>query len=161
MASALATSFASQLLPRAPPKGLPLLCPTVTPVSVAVRVRDSRPLSAVAAAKSNSNPPPTTRSPNKRSKAAEEEEEVVEEVEEDLPWIQEKALDLVDFTGSVMQAIPGPRVGTSSLPWILALPLTYAGLNFFIGVVKTIKKFSSPRHKRKNWSIKMLCYANQ
>ncbi|XP_061990234.1 uncharacterized protein LOC133708741 [Rosa rugosa] len=156
MASALATSFASQLLPRAPPKGLPLLRPTVAPVSVAVRVRASRPLSAVAAAKSNSNPPPTT-SPNKSSKAA--EEEGVEEVEEDLPWIQEKALDLVEFTGSVTQAIPGPRVGTSSLPWILALPLAYAGLTFVIAVVKTVKKFSSPRHKRKKLVNKnaMLC----
>ncbi|PRQ41467.1 hypothetical protein RchiOBHm_Chr4g0447201 [Rosa chinensis] len=156
MASALATSFASQLLPRAPPKGLPLLRPTVAPVSVAVRVRASRPLSAVAAAKSNSTPPPT--SPNKSSKAA-AEEEAVEEVEEDLPWIQEKALDLVEFTGSVTQAIPGPRVGTSSLPWILALPLAYAGLTFVIAVVKTVKKFSSPRHKRKKLVNKnaMLC----
>ncbi|KAM5566339.1 hypothetical protein ABKV19_014827 [Rosa sericea] len=154
MASALATSFSSQLLPRAPPKGLPLLRPTVAPVSVAVRVRASRPLSA-AAAKSNSNPPPTTTSPNKSSKA----EEGVEEVEEDLPWIQEKALDLVEFTGSVTQAIPGPRVGTSSLPWILALPLAYAGLTFVIALVKTVKKFSSPRHKRKKLVNKnaMLC----
>ncbi|XP_040363971.1 uncharacterized protein LOC112168751 [Rosa chinensis] len=158
MASALATSFASQLLPRAPPKGLPLLRPTVAPVSVAVRVQASRPLSTVAAAKSNSNPPSTMRSPNKSSKAA-EEEEAVEEVKEDLPWIQEKALDLVEFTGSVTQAIPGPRDGTSSLPWILVLPLAYAGLNFVIAVVKTVKKFSSPRHKRKKLVNKnaMLC----
>ncbi|PRQ23613.1 hypothetical protein RchiOBHm_Chr6g0263291 [Rosa chinensis] len=98
------------------------------------------------------------RSPNKSSKAA-EEEEAVEEVKEDLPWIQEKALDLVEFTGSVTQAIPGPRDGTSSLPWILVLPLAYAGLNFVIAVVKTVKKFSSPRHKRKKLVNKnaMLC----
>ncbi|PRQ37480.1 hypothetical protein RchiOBHm_Chr4g0403031 [Rosa chinensis] len=78
-------------------------------------------------------------SPKKSSKAA-EEEEAVEEVEEVLPWIQEKALDLVDFTGFVTQAIPRSRVG---------LPLAYAGLTFVIAVVKTVKKFSSPRYKRK------------
>ncbi|KAM1961794.1 hypothetical protein ACFX16_022174 [Malus domestica] len=85
--------------------------------------------------------------------------EEVEEVEEDLLWIQEKALDVVEFTGSVTQAIPRPRVGTSSLPWILALPLAYAGLTFVITLVKTVRKFSSPRHKRKKLVNKnaMLC----
>lgn len=158
MASALATSFASLLLPRAPPKGLPLLGLTITPGHVVARVRASGPFCAVSAAAAKSNSNPTTTSPNKKSSKA-EEEEAVEEVEEDLPWIQEKALDLVEFTGSVTQAIPGPRVGTSSLPWILALPLAYAGLTFVIAVVKTVKKFSSPRHKRKKLVNKnaMLC----
>ncbi|KAL6187266.1 hypothetical protein ACLB2K_043380 [Fragaria x ananassa] len=157
MASALATACSSQLLP--PRKGLPFLGPTVSPafVSLPVRVRARRPLLAAAAAKSNSNPSPATTNKNSKAKAA--EEEAVEEVEEDLPWIQEKALDLVEFTGSVTQAIPGPRVGTSSLPWILALPLAYVGLSFVIAVVKTVKKFSSPRHKRKKLVNKnaMLC----
>lgn len=76
------------------------------------------------------------------------EEEAVE-VEEDLPWIQEKALDLVEFTGSVTQAIPGPRVGQSSLPWILAVPLAYVGISFVIAFVKTVKKFNSPRERRR------------
>lgn len=71
------------------------------------------------------------------------------EVEEELPWIQEKALDLVEFTGSVTQTIPGPRVGTSSLPWILAIPLAYAGITFVIAFVKTVKKFTSPKAKRR------------
>ncbi|XP_010521488.1 PREDICTED: uncharacterized protein LOC104800388 [Tarenaya hassleriana] len=75
--------------------------------------------------------------------------EVVVEVEEDMPWIQEKALDLVEFTGSVTQAIPGPRVGSSSLPWMLAVPLAYAGVTFVIAFVKTVKKFTSPKAKRK------------
>lgn len=75
------------------------------------------------------------------------EEEV--EVEEDLPWIQEKALDLVEFTGSVTQAIPGPRVGKSSLPWILAVPLAYVGVTFVIALVKTVRKFNSPKEKRR------------
>ncbi|XP_022749092.1 uncharacterized protein LOC111298633 isoform X2 [Durio zibethinus] len=88
-----------------------------------------------------------------------EEVEVEVEVEEELPWIQEKALDLVEFTGSVTQTIPGPRVGTSSLPWILAAPLAYAGITFVIAFVKTVKKFTSPRHKRKKLVNKnaMLC----
>ncbi|XP_052204880.1 uncharacterized protein LOC127809807 isoform X2 [Diospyros lotus] len=85
------------------------------------------------------------------------EEEIVEE--EDLPWIQEKALDLVEFTGSVTQAIPGPRVGRSSLPWILAIPLAYVGITFFIAVVKTLRKFNSPKHIRRKLVSKnaMLC----
>ncbi|PIA35354.1 hypothetical protein AQUCO_03500028v1 [Aquilegia coerulea] len=77
------------------------------------------------------------------------EEVIEEEEEEDLPWIQEKALDLVEFTGSVSQALPGPRVGQSSLPWLLAVPLAYAGITFIIAFVRTVKKFSSPKHKRR------------
>ncbi|KAI5677695.1 hypothetical protein M9H77_08645 [Catharanthus roseus] len=86
-----------------------------------------------------------------------EEEEV--EVEEELPWIQEKALDLVEFTGSVTQAIPGPRVGQSSFPWILAVPLAYLGVTFIIAFVKTVRKFNSPREKRRQLVNKnaMLC----
>ncbi|TMX00734.1 hypothetical protein EJD97_000239 [Solanum chilense] len=72
-----------------------------------------------------------------------------EEEEEEMPWIQEKALDLVEFTGSVTQAIPGPRIGSSSFPWILAVPLTYFGITFVIAFVKTVRKFNSPREKRK------------
>ncbi|EPS62053.1 hypothetical protein M569_12740 [Genlisea aurea] len=72
-----------------------------------------------------------------------------EEVEEELPWIQEKALDLVEFTGSVTQAIPGPRVGQSSLPWVLAVPLAYLGITFVVAFVKTVRKFNSPREQRR------------
>ncbi|KAJ8548843.1 hypothetical protein K7X08_029824 [Anisodus acutangulus] len=80
----------------------------------------------------------------------EEKQQVLEEgEEEELPWIQEKALDLVEFTGSVTQAIPGPRVGRSCLPWILAVPLTYFGITFVIAFVKTVRKLSSPREKRR------------
>ncbi|KAK4360262.1 hypothetical protein RND71_019214 [Anisodus tanguticus] len=46
----------------------------------------------------------------------EEKQQVLEEgEEEELPWIQEKALDLVEFTGSVTQAIPGPRVNKNAV----------------------------------------------
>ncbi|CAL9752169.1 unnamed protein product [Musa acuminata subsp. burmannicoides] len=78
--------------------------------------------------------------------ARDEEEEVVEE---NLPWIQEKALDLVEFTGTVTQAIPGPRVAQSQLPWLLAVPLAWVGLSFVIGFVKAVRKFTSPRAQRK------------
>lgn len=70
-------------------------------------------------------------------------------MEEELPWIQDKALDLVEFTGSVTQAVPGPRVGTSSLPWAIAVPLAYFGVTFVFAVVKTIRKFTSPREARR------------
>ncbi|KAK6931787.1 hypothetical protein RJ641_003580 [Dillenia turbinata] len=86
---------------------------------------------------------------NSSDKSNKQEEEEVE-VEEELPWIQEKALDVVEFTGSVTQAIPGPRVGSSSLPWLLAVPLAYAALTFVFAFVKTVRKFNSPRQKRKN-----------
>ncbi|KAJ4972936.1 hypothetical protein NE237_006110 [Protea cynaroides] len=77
------------------------------------------------------------------------QEEVDEEVEEDLPWIQDKAMDLVEFTGSVTQAIPGPRVGSSSFPWMLALPLAYVGITFVTVFVKTVRKFNSSKEKKK------------
>ena len=103
-------------------------------------------------------PAPRTESEKQKEDAKElkskEEEEV--EVEEDLPWIQEKALDLVEFTGSVTQAIPGPRVGQSSLPWILAVPLAYVGISFVIAFVKTVKKFTSPRERRRKLVLLIL-----
>ncbi|XP_022725774.1 uncharacterized protein LOC111282092 isoform X2 [Durio zibethinus] len=103
--------------------------------------------------------PPKNPKEKKKEVVGKDTDEVEVEVEEELPWIQEKALDLVEFTGSVTQAIPGPRVGTSSLPWILAVPLAYAGITFVIAFVKTVKKFTSPRHKRKKLVNKnaMLC----
>ncbi|KAI5403562.1 hypothetical protein KIW84_050938 [Lathyrus oleraceus] len=101
-------------------------------------------ISTVASASSSKNP-----SSNNNPKQSRQDEVVEVEVEEELPWIQEKALDLVEFTGSVTQAIPGPRVGPTSLPWILAVPLGYAGLTFVIAFVKTVRKFSSPKAQRR------------
>ncbi|KAG8365724.1 hypothetical protein BUALT_Bualt17G0001700 [Buddleja alternifolia] len=89
----------------------------------------------------------STSNNNNKKKQASNEEEVEEE--EELPWIEEKALDLVEFTGSVTQAIPGPRVGGSSLPWILALPMAYLGITFVIAFVNTVRNFNSPREKRR------------
>lgn len=71
------------------------------------------------------------------------------EVEEELPWIQDKALDLVEFTGTVTQAIPGPRVGSSPVPWLLAVPLAYVGISFALSVVRTVRRFTSPRTQKK------------
>jgi hypothetical protein len=77
----------------------------------------------------------------------EADEEV--EVEEEMPWIQDKALDLVEFTGTVTQAIPGPRVGSSPVPWLLAVPLAYVGVSFVLAVVRTVRRFTSPRTQKK------------
>ncbi|CAJ2673985.1 unnamed protein product [Trifolium pratense] len=109
-----------------------------------------KPLITKASSSSSKNPNPNQPKEN----------EIVEvEVEEELPWIQEKALDLVEFTGSVTQAIPGPRVGPTSLPWILAVPLGYVGVTFVIAFVKTVKKFTSPKAQRRKLVGKnaMLC----
>ncbi|KAL0736286.1 hypothetical protein Bca4012_012496 [Brassica carinata] len=104
----------SSLLPRSSPK---------TPFLVSLpTLRPSRPNHLSTSASASKKPSEISTTQNKK------EEEVEEEVEEDMLWIQEKALDLVEFTGSVTQAIPGPRVGSSKLPWMLAVPLAYAGV---------------------------------
>ena len=140
-ATASTCSCSSQLLPSPKFSTLPFPIPFANPS------RYRRLSISFAAAKKDSNAIQSEDSDKKKKKQVEVEEE--EEVEEELPWLQEKALDVVEFTGSVTQAIPGPRVGTSSLPWILALPLAYAGLTFVIAFVKTVKKLSSPREKRR------------
>lgn len=96
-------------------------------------------------------------SPGAKKEVKEEEEEEV--VEEELPWIQEKAIDFVEFTGSVTQAIPGPRVGGSSLPWLLAVPLAYMGITFLVALIKTVRNFNTPKEKRRKLVNKnaMLC----
>ncbi|CAK9174095.1 unnamed protein product [Ilex paraguariensis] len=107
-------------------------------------------LTAVASSSTkNSNTNPANKKNDSEKKREEKEVEEEEEVEEELPWIQEKAMDLVEFSGSVTQAIPGPRVGQSSLPWILVIPLAYVGISFVIAFVKTVRKFNSPKEKRR------------
>ncbi|TXG57436.1 hypothetical protein EZV62_018749 [Acer yangbiense] len=90
-----------------------------------------------------------------------EKVEMAKEEENGIGGWQEKALDLVEFTGSVTQALPGPRVGQSKLPWILAVPLAYLGVTFVVAFVKTVKKFNSPKFKRRKLVNKnaMLCKA--
>ncbi|XP_076889137.1 uncharacterized protein LOC143539814 [Bidens hawaiensis] len=99
---------------------------------------------ATAAVKNNTNPNESNNNTNNKDDDMEEVE-----VEEDLPWIQEKALDIVEFSGSVTQALPGPRVGQSSFPWVLAVPVAYVGVSFVIAFVKTVRKFTSPKHARR------------
>ncbi|XP_076883639.1 uncharacterized protein LOC143532487 [Bidens hawaiensis] len=109
----------------------------LTPPTSSRRAR----LVSCTAARSSVNP----REPKKKEDDVEEVE-----VEEDMPWIQEKALDAVEFTGSVVQALPGPRVGNSSVPWVLAVPLAYVGVSFVVSVYKTVRKLTSPKQARRN-----------
>lgn len=140
MASLATSSFSSlQLLPRTKIPEAPFSSPSL----LLPQRRTTNQFSSFVVSAQNDKKSPTTKEVKK------EAEEVEVEVEEDLPWIQEKALDLVEFTGSVTQAIPGPRVGQSKLPWILAVPLAYVGVSFVIAFVKTVKKFNSPKFKRK------------
>ncbi|WOL07390.1 hypothetical protein Cni_G16131 [Canna indica] len=114
--------------------------------------RHSKPPVLVARASGRGNPgTQQSNSPKEstQSIAAAPPAEDEEEVEEDLPWIQEKALDLVEFTGTVTQAVPGPRVGGGKLPWLLAVPLAWVSLSFVIGFVRAVKKFTSPKGQRK------------
>ncbi|GMP21863.1 hypothetical protein CsSME_00000115 [Camellia sinensis var. sinensis] len=141
--------------------------PRHTPFSSALSTfsssSSSSPIRMVSASAAPRNTNPSTHDDKTKKQSEEEvvveEEEQQQEVEEDLPWIQEKALDLVEFTGSVTQAIPGPRVGRSSLPWILALPLAYVGISFVIAFVKTVRKFNSPKEIRRKLVNKnaMIC----
>ncbi|KAK7308353.1 hypothetical protein VNO77_41955 [Canavalia gladiata] len=153
-------SLASQFLPHRKVSAIPFHstnCST-SPFPAVLTPRQPLLFSSIStcfAAASNSNH--TSNSNNNRASSKDKEIEV--EVEEELPWIQEKALDLVEFTGSVTQAIPGPRVGPTSLPWILAIPLAYAGITFVIAFVKTVQKFTSPKAKRRRLVTKnaVLC----
>ncbi|TXG57434.1 hypothetical protein EZV62_018747 [Acer yangbiense] len=153
-ASSSSSSSTLQFLPRLPIPKLPFSSPppTLNPYS-----RRSRQFSSLVVSAKNDKKSPITKEAAKTNKT----EEVEVEVEEELPWIQEKALDLVEFTGSVTQALPGPRVGQSKLPWILAVPLAYLGVTFVVAFVKTVKKFNSPKFKRRKLVNKnaMLCKA--
>lgn len=148
-------SLASQFVP--PLRSLHPTNRKSSPFSAAITPPPSRkPISICIVAAAAANSASSTGKDKKK-----EVDEVVE-VEEDLPWIQEKALDLVEFTGSVTQAIPGPRVGPTSFPWILAVPLAYAGLTFVIAFVKTVRKFTSPKAKRRRLVCLLnLCSQNQ
>ncbi|XP_062226230.1 uncharacterized protein LOC133924624 [Phragmites australis] len=124
-------------------------CPLTFPVPARTAPRRPAPLLVARAKRAGSRTPATaSRQPAKPSAAPKRDAEEVE-VEEEMPWIQDKALDLVEFTGTVTQAIPGPRVGSSPVPWLLALPLAYVGVSFVLAVVRTVRRFTSPRTKKK------------
>lgn len=61
---------------------------------------------------------------------------------------EETALEAKEYTASMIQAIPGPRVAGTNLPWMLALPLGYVGVAFVIAFVKTVLKLNSPKGRR-------------
>eukprot|EP00270_Netrium_digitus_P012329 TRINITY_DN3998_c0_g1_i4.p1 TRINITY_DN3998_c0_g1~~TRINITY_DN3998_c0_g1_i4.p1 ORF type:complete len:368 (-),score=82.46 TRINITY_DN3998_c0_g1_i4:57-1160(-) len=82
-----------------------------------------------------------------------DEDEMVEEVEEetegDKTWLKESSELLVGKVTSVMQVVPGPRVGKSSLPWLVAVPAAILFLTFVQSVVKVIRMRNSPRANRR------------
>ncbi|KAG5553267.1 hypothetical protein RHGRI_011207 [Rhododendron griersonianum] len=106
--------------------------------------------SAAARNTTNANTNPRGRDVVKRKKDEEEvlavEEEEEEEEENLVGWMQMKAVDLV---GSVTQAIPGPRVGRSSMPWIVAIPLAYVSFSLLIAILTTLHNFTSPKARRR------------
>jgi hypothetical protein len=123
-------------------------CPLT--LTLPARTPPRRPTPLLVARAKRTNTPAASRQPATSNSAApkkEADEEV--EVEEELPWIQDKALDLVEFTGTVTQAIPGPRVGSSPVPWLLAVPLAYVGVSLALAVVRTYRRFTSPRTQKK------------
>lgn len=127
-------------------------CPFSLTIPARTAPRRPAPLLVVRAKRAGSQAPAAAASrqpanPSAVPKRDVEEEE--EEVEEEMPWIQDKALDLVEFTGTVTQAIPGPRVGSSPVPWLLAVPLAYVGVSFVLAVVRTVRRFTSPHTKKK------------
>lgn len=77
----------------------------------------------------------------------EEEEEEGEEVE--LSWAQEKFLDVKQSVGVVVDRVPGPRVASSNVPWLIAVPLSYLAITLLISIAKVIKRNNMPRAHRK------------
>jgi len=124
-------------------------CPLTLAVPARTAPRRPTPLLVARAKRTNSQTPAASRQPANSNTAPKKETDEEVEVEEELPWIQDKALDLVEFTGTVTQAIPGPRVGSSPVPWLLAVPLAYVGVSFALAVVRTYRRFTSPRTQKK------------
>jgi len=69
---------------------------------------------------------------------------VAGEPEEGESWLAEGVEDAKAVVSAAADLVPGPRVGSSSLPWALAVPLAYLGLTFVLAVVKTVRKMNSP-----------------
>lgn len=112
------------------------------PYLLAARARKANPKqeAAAAAAADKGKPAPSK---------VEEEEEDGEYEEVEISWFQEKAEELYQSVGVAVNVIPGPRVGGTSLPWLLAVPLGYLGVTFVVAVVKTVLKLTSPKAKRR------------
>jgi hypothetical protein len=126
-----------------------LQCLLTLPVPARTTPRRPAPLVVVRAKRAGCRTPAAaSRQPANPSVAPKRDVEEVE-VEEEMPWIQDKALDHVEFNGTVTQAIPGPRVVSSPVPWLLAVPLAYVGVSFVLAVVRTVRRFTSPGTKKK------------
>ncbi|GBG84980.1 hypothetical protein CBR_g39443 [Chara braunii] len=57
--------------------------------------------------------------------------------------------NLVETTEVAMDKVPGPRVGPTPIPWLVAVPVTYAAVSLVIAIVKLYRKANTPRAKRK------------
>lgn len=81
-------------------------------------------------------------------------ENVVEETEndeeyEEETWLEEKLGDVYEVTVGALEVVPGPRVGGSGIPWLVAVPATYIGVSFVWAIVRLVLKYNSPKSKRK------------
>lgn len=62
---------------------------------------------------------------------------------------EEKVVSLIELTGKVTRALPGPRIGQTPFPWILAVPLAYIGFSLVTVLVKAVWQFSPPKESSK------------
>ncbi|XXG83924.1 hypothetical protein AAC387_Pa10g1565 [Persea americana] len=62
---------------------------------------------------------------------------------------EEKVVGLIELTGKVTRALPGPRIGQTPFPWILAVPLAYIGFSLVTVLVKAVWRFSPPKESSK------------
>ena len=78
---------------------------------------------------------------------AESIEDTEDEVEES--WLDERIDSAVELTATFVRAVPGPRVSTSNVPWLLAVPLAYLGLTFVWSVFSFVRKKNTPQARRR------------
>eukprot|EP00897_Mesotaenium_endlicherianum_P003954 jgi/Mesen1/3587/ME000020S03116 len=81
--------------------------------------------------------------------AAEEEEYEDDEDEEELHWADEKVEDAKEMLETIGERIPGPRVGQSGMPLLVAIPLWYLTASFVWTIYKMVVKFNTPRAKKR------------
>lgn len=76
-------------------------------------------------------------------------EEEYEDDEGEETWLEEKLGDAYDFASSAMVSVPGPRVASSEVPWLVAVPAGYLALTFVWSVVRLVQKYNAPKAKRR------------
>lgn len=77
------------------------------------------------------------------------EEAEEREEEEEASWVREKVEGVRETFASVGAAVPGPRVGSTGLPWLVAVPLTYLAVSLVWTTVKMWKKNTGPKARRR------------